>query len=54
MGNASVRQQEPVGLFMAQVFFFFFFQIKVQLIYNVVPISAAQHSDPAIYKHTYL
>ena len=32
---------------------FFFFLIEVQLIYNVVPISALQQSDSVIHKETF-
>ena len=33
--------------------FFYIFCIKVQLTYNVVPISALQHSDPDTHTHTH-
>ena len=33
---------------------FFFFLIKIQLIYNVLPISTVQKSDSVIHTHTHI
>ena len=46
-------RSSPIILFNNQPNSFFKFLIKVWLIYNVMPISAVQQSDPAIYMYIF-
>ena len=53
MSDGGEKLHLLIDFHFSQIFFTFVYFIKVQLIYSVVPISAVQHSDPAIYTYMF-